>query len=172
MSPGLNYLYYHVGVFVRKDFKRWFVQSDLICSQNVMYVLVYNSDPLTFPFGYIAAGTDLQVIGLTAPAQVGFKPAKWLSLAAGPVLHWHFYERPVVSFDPDYRIFDSIQFGFSRLTVGYRLGASLSYKRVSLDLAYERRRLIRRIKFDGRQVPFRVNATQLSASLGFVLWQR
>ena len=112
------------------------------------------------------------MIGLTAPVQAGFRPVKWLSLVAGPVLHWHFYERPIVSYDPDYRIFDSIQFGFSRLTAGYRLGAGLSYGRFSLDVSYERRRLIRRIEFDGRRVPFRVNATQVSASLGFVVFRR
>ena len=171
-APDMNDMYYHAGVFVRKDFKHWFVQPELIISQNVVYMLVYNSNPLPFPYGYIAAGTDFNVIGITAPLQAGVRPTKWLSLMAGPSLHWHFYENELPDVNPEFWIFDSIRAGFRRASLGVRAGVRLSYKRLSLEVMYENRTMVHRIELNGRTYPFRVNADQYIVSAGFVVFKR
>ena len=174
-TSGLGDLYYHAGVFVRKDYKRWFVQPELLYEFNTKHITVVNHNPLPFPYGYNAAGGVFYMSNLVLPVRVGGHLTKWLAVSAGPSVHWHFYENESIDYNhpinQEHRVFKSILDGFNRVSVGLRAGVRFSYKRLSLEMMYENRTLMRRIELNGRTYPFRINSGQYLISGGFVVFR-
>lgn len=174
-TSGLGDLYYHAGVFVRKEYKRWFVQPELLYEFNTKHITVINHNPLQFPYGYNAAGGVFYISSLALPVQVGVRLTRWLALSAGPSVHWHFYEDGSLDYDQainqEYLVFKSIRDGFSRVSLGIRAGVRISYKRFSLDLVYENRTVARNIELNSQTYPFRINSNQYIISGGFVIFK-